>query len=189
MTCGGWSGKTTANALSCSVRPWRRDWYILCRVTPRPMVVLNSLFFFSSPFSPHSTIFHSWSYGVGTMGALVYFSMPWGNVRTWKHNHVQQMVSRMIIGIQFIQASFYTTASFYATAILSISRLFVLPLTHWQESSHCFWPLTVGEVKVYGNIRMWLMKVSMGEKNSVSISCLSRKLHMPLNPIFRSFSC
>ena len=54
MTCGGWSGKMTANALSCSVRPWSRDWYIMCGVTP--VVVLNSLFFFSSPFV---TSFHN----------------------------------------------------------------------------------------------------------------------------------
>ncbi|CAI8006035.1 Phosphatidylinositol phosphatase PTPRQ, partial [Geodia barretti] len=29
------------------------------------------------------------------------------------------------------------------------------------ESSHCFWPPTVGEEKVYGNIRVWLMKESV----------------------------
>jgi protein tyrosine phosphatase len=29
------------------------------------------------------------------------------------------------------------------------------------ESSHCFWPPTVGEEKVYGNIRVWLKKESV----------------------------
>ena len=166
----------TANALSCSVRPWSRDWYIMCGVTP--VVVLNSLFFFSSPFV---TSFHNiwflviWRRHHGRPSIFFHAVGKCEDVKT-QSCAAKLMVSRMIIGIQFIQAYFYPTASFYATAILSISRLFVLPLTHWQESSHCFWPLTVGEEKVYGNIRVWLMKVSMGEKNSVAI-------------IFRSFSC